>query len=227
MDEEQNSKLLMQSNELRLQEKKKRQTYLYTLLAIGIFFTAALIATQLLFSITQTPKYKANSEIKSKLRYSVIAECGSTRQEAIDRGCIFDVMAVEWVPKECYDKEYASDSVAEGTMLAGVGASGVFPWFKDQNRTVSIAQEDLKSLDELVGYTDETFHVAHCLYSWRALAKATRRALWGERDVFLSGAILGEDHINHCNMVIGDQNHRVGAKSKVSFGLGQCIRIEL
>ncbi|PGH07163.1 hypothetical protein GX51_01950 [Blastomyces parvus] len=141
----------------------------------------------------------------------LIMDCGKTRAEAVSRGCVLDIMGTAWLPPLCYDKELAEEALLPDTNLAKVGGSGVFPWWESHNHTTEIPQDSLQYKDDLVGYTWETFHMAHCLYDWRVLVKAAKRIRSGERNV----------------EVIANQDHRVGGKSKVDFALGRCVRLDM
>ncbi|QSS60188.1 hypothetical protein I7I51_04985 [Histoplasma capsulatum] len=141
----------------------------------------------------------------------LVMDCGKTRAEAVARGCVLDIMGAAWLPQLCYDKELAEESVSPDTELAKVGGSGISQWWRNYNRTVEISQDRLQYLDDLVGYTWEEFHVAHCLYDWRALVKAAKRIRKGERNV----------------EVIANQDHRAGATAKVDFALGKCVRLDM
>jgi hypothetical protein len=214
--------------DVELQTKPRKVSllnHIYALAFMICLILTILFTSRLLISFTDQNRQKPNWT--RPRRYHVAADCGRSREEAVQKGCVFDVIGIEWVPKQCYDSKLAAESVAEGTALAATGVSGVFPWFKDENHTIPIAQSDLNTLDSLVGHTWERFHVAHCLYSWRKVAKTTRQVLLGEKDVFMSESLLSEDHINHCNMVIGDHSHRSHGKAEVTFSLGKCYRLEL
>jgi hypothetical protein len=234
MDVEQNTKLLLDDDhhdllqEINFRQRKRQRiiNVALTVTLIGSFLVFLLIVPQ--FFVSSSPNSKEHSTTSLKhLRYKVIAECGTNRAEAIERGCIFDVMSVEWVPRQCYDAQYAQEATSKDSMLAHVGAAGVFQWFRDDNHTIPIEQEDLNQLENMIGYTYESFHVAHCLYSWRVLAKATRDILHGVKDMYIPGSVLGEDHIDHCNMVIGDHAARSKGRAKVTFGFGECLKLEL
>ncbi|KLJ06370.1 hypothetical protein EMPG_10199 [Blastomyces silverae] len=157
----------------------------------------------------------------------LIMDCGKTRAEAVSRGCVLDVMGTAWLPPLCYDKELAEEAVLPDTNLAKVGGSGKFPWWLSHNHTTEISQDSLQHSDDLVGYTWETFHMAHCLYDWRVLVKAAKRIRSGERNVYVHVALLNYHHAHHCSEVIANQDHRVGGKSKVDFALGRCVRLDM
>ncbi|EEH08539.1 conserved hypothetical protein [Histoplasma capsulatum G186AR] len=157
----------------------------------------------------------------------LIMDCGKTRAEAVARGCVLDVLGAAWIPPLCYDKELAEESVLSDTELAKVGGSGIFQWWTDYNHTVEISQDRLQYLDDLVGYTWEKFHVAHCLYDWRVLVKAAKRIRKGERNVYVHISLLNYQHAHHCSEVIANQDHRVGARAKVDLALGKCVRLDM
>ncbi|OAX84482.1 hypothetical protein ACJ72_01153 [Emergomyces africanus] len=157
----------------------------------------------------------------------LIVDCGKTRAEAVSRGCVLDIMGTAWLPPLCYNKELAEEALLPDTNLAKVGGSGVFPWWESHNHTTEISQDSLQYNDELVGYTWETFHVAHCLYDWRVLVKAVKQIRSGERNVYVHVALLNYHHAHHCSEIIVNQDHRVGGKSKVDFALGRCVRLDM
>ncbi|EEH20127.2 hypothetical protein PABG_02386 [Paracoccidioides brasiliensis Pb03] len=157
----------------------------------------------------------------------LILDCGTTRAEAVARGCVFDVMAAAWLPRLCYDEDAARESMLPDSDLATVGGSGPFPWWTSHNHSVEIPQDSLTLVDELVGYTWERYHMAHCLYDWRVLVKAAKRIRAGERNVYVHVALLNYHHAYHCSQIIANQDHRVGAKSKVDFALGRCVRLDI
>ncbi|WEW58383.1 hypothetical protein PRK78_003851 [Emydomyces testavorans] len=155
-----------------------------------------------------------------------VTTCGRTRSEALSRNCTFDVLASAWIPPLCYDAQLVRLSQSENTTLASLGGSGPFPWWLDDNHTVSVAQDKLSSLDSMVAYTWETFHVAHCLYKWQWLLKATERMRKGEKGVWVHDQVITPGHIRHCNEIIANQGMRVGAKAEVQFAFGKCARLD-
>ena len=153
-------------------------------------------------------------------------DCGSTRAEAIARGCTLDIMADAWLPQACYHADVAEEALSPDTHLAHLGGAGPNEWYLDNNFTRPIPQESLKNLDGLVGYTWETYHLAHCIYDWQASVRAVNRVLRGESHVYVHAKVLEEEHVSHCATVIADHKRRDGVKNIVTFGLGECIRLD-
>ncbi|KAH9206584.1 hypothetical protein DL95DRAFT_278144, partial [Leptodontidium sp. 2 PMI_412] len=96
----------------------------------------------------------------------VVEHCGLSAQEAIDRGCLWDIMSFGWIHPSCYDKE-ESDRWAE--------KYGPFEWYVDDGQPVDEKEQPLNgtltqplSLDEIpftqAVWTTQGYHIMHCLY---------------------------------------------------------------
>jgi hypothetical protein len=130
--------------------------------------------------------------------------------------------------KLCYDSDAAEEALSMTTNLAKVGSSGVWPWYANQNFTVPRTLEELAANDDdESGWTWETYHVAHCLYGWRAGVKAVNWILKGERNLWVQSSIFDAKHIDHCNYVIAVQKRRIGAKTHVKTGHGKCVMLDV
>lgn len=156
--------------------------------------------------------------------------CQAGRGKVPPSECIFDEMLNGWVPKACYSQTLAADAVQEDTKLALLGGAGHFPWYKDLNFSSPIPSaslpEYLQSDDgNMNAYTWEKWHVAHCLYVWRLGLDMMRRVSRGEANLYVNVRVLDAGHINHCNRVIANQDHRVNATANVTFGYNTCIKV--
>ncbi|KAF2008380.1 hypothetical protein BU24DRAFT_415924 [Aaosphaeria arxii CBS 175.79] len=91
------------------------------------------------------------------------ATCGSTPEEALEKGCVFDLMNYAWTPPECYSAQLLDDSLAL--------YSKPWRWYSSQSRTpdTEVPQDPhiLSKMDTVFG--EHAYHVAHCLYMWRTL----------------------------------------------------------
>ncbi|KAI1912066.1 hypothetical protein LOZ39_004438 [Ophidiomyces ophidiicola] len=152
--------------------------------------------------------------------------CGHSHADAVARNCAFDVLAAAWIPPRCHDRDLARDAQAPDTPLARLGGAGPFPWWADANHTRPIAPHQLAVQPDMRAFTWETFHVAHCLYKWRALRNAAERVARGERDVWVHDQLLAAGHIDHCTQVIASQPQRAGARAEVRFAFGRCVRLD-
>lgn len=155
--------------------------------------------------------------------------CGASIQEALANNCIFDETLNGWVPKECYNEQLAADAVQNDTTLAILGGSGPFPWYEDLDFTQPIPRGGLASYlqsdaSNMTAYTWEKWHVAHCLYVWRLGLDINSRMARGETSFYVNVRVTDEGHVRHCNNIIANQDHRVGAKATVEFGFGTCVR---
>ena len=156
--------------------------------------------------------------------------CHPRDDEALSDKCIFDEMLNGWVPVECYDEALSIDSLRNDTQLAMMTGAGHFPWYSDLDFTSPLSSNDLpqhllKTPANMTAYTLEKWHVAHCLYVWRLGLAAMNRIRRDEKEVYVNTRVLDEGHVNHCNMIIANQDHRQGAKATVAFGYGTCDRI--
>lgn len=92
----------------------------------------------------------------------LLAECGSYPSDAIANGCLFDIMAFQWVPPACWDQDMLDDATSPRSFLAPTMA-GTWPWYRWHNRTSPVPQdpEELQQYDYI--WTTEDWHKAHCL----------------------------------------------------------------
>ena len=144
--------------------------------------------------------------------------------------CIFDEMLNGWVPLACYNEQLASNALRNDTYLAAVGGAGHYPWYQDHNFTTPISSTELAQYlqterGNMTAHTWEKWHVAHCLYIWRQGFDIMTRVTNGEKNIYVDNRVLDADHINHCNNVIANQDHRMGAKATVYFSGHKCVRV--
>lgn len=156
--------------------------------------------------------------------------CGSTTAQSDAPGCIFDEMLNSWVPPPCYDERLALEAVQNSTQLALLQGAGRFAWYADigfsrQIPSTALTRHLRSDAGNMTAYTLEKWHVAHCLYIWRLGLDALRRVMQGDMNVYVNSRVIDPEHVYHCNEVIADQDHRVDARTKVTFGYGICVRI--
>ncbi|RDW81846.1 hypothetical protein BP6252_02958 [Coleophoma cylindrospora] len=155
---------------------------------LSIVLTAIVSVTLTVLILTST-SHLPNDQKPGEFS-SVDRTCGSTLDEAIANGCIFDMMASRWEAPECFDEE----------LLAAVLETGPWTWYSDSSRTIPIDRQEVakglfpNSSEPL--YTDGHYHVGHCSYMWMKQHRALQR-----------GGALEEDlwsfrHTAHCaNMI--------------------------
>lgn len=152
--------------------------------------------------------------------------CGSTRTEAVSMGCVMDIMSVAWLPPACYNSQLSQRALAPDTILATLGGAGPNDWFLDDEHTQRISAQSLKDLDSLVAYTAQSYHLAHCIYSWQTIANLMNRVMQGETPVYVYSKLLDEEHIHHCSMVIAANHKLRHTNVSVTFSLGTCTRLD-
>ena len=127
--------------------------------------------------------------------------CGTSNEEAIAMGCIYDHIAVDWLPPDCTDR----DLVAEFDR-SGPGPNGTWPYFvlstvsekEPQFAPLDIAQIDTYAAQGTDYFATREWHILHCMFIWRKQLRAG-----------LSGKVVEpwnnhEEHIKHCSSYIVD-----------------------
>lgn len=113
--------------------------------------------------------------------------CGTSSNEAIARGCRFDLIATAWLPSKCIDEDLVSEF------------ESFYPWkyFRNHNGTQTYSNDPnvLGSQTELIWVTHR-WHSAHCLFMWKKL----NRALIQGRDT--DGETIMQGHTDHCTKTI-------------------------
>lgn len=114
--------------------------------------------------------------------------CGKTRDEALTRGCQFDLMSFVWImsfvwtPPACHDKELPDDFPSLRN----------WAWYHDIKATQVADEHPVHQgkFDHL--YVTWEYHKMHCQYMWRKL----HRAMMSVSRV--DGYIGNSNHTRHC-----------------------------
>ncbi|EUC40425.1 hypothetical protein COCMIDRAFT_30626 [Bipolaris oryzae ATCC 44560] len=127
-----------------------------------------------------------------------ICWCGTSDAEAIAMGCIYDHLAVDWLPRSCIDDEIVSEFESSGSE-----PDGTWPYFRrvddpTQHPSHSYIRINTTEIDTYakIGkdyYSTLEWHVAHCMFTWR---KQFRTGFTGKR---LESWSDKESHIMHCS----------------------------
>ncbi|KAJ5137231.1 hypothetical protein N7526_003464 [Penicillium atrosanguineum] len=154
-------------------------------------------------------------------------ECGTTNEEAIANGCIFDVIVYCWIPPACYEPDLAADVVSETSRYAPFHKAGHFDWYGDADGLELVAQDPVVLRERAEIWATHEWHQTHCLYFWRLLGRAVSRSYqdgW-EGAYVLSQAIVFP-HTLHCNDMLADQEKDGNDLIRTLRVYGTCIRLD-
>lgn len=113
---------------------------------------------------------------------AVLEPCGKTHDEALARGCQFDLMSFVWTPPACHDKELLEDFLSLRN----------WTWYHDiEGMHIADAAQVRQGIFEHLFVTWE-YHKVHCAYMWRKL----HRAMMSGSPV--DGYIGISNHTRHC-----------------------------
>jgi hypothetical protein len=125
--------------------------------------------------------------------------CGTSNEEAIEMDCVYDHIAVDWLPRSCIDHELVREFDK-----AGPGLDGAWPYY-ERDGTLSLRHSFMPlnetDIDELARegkdyYATREWHIVHCMFVWRKQFRAVSNGIsietWNNN----------EDHIKHCTEYI-------------------------
>lgn len=115
--------------------------------------------------------------------------CGDDRDQAIENGCIFDVMLTAWLHPECYSHEHFSDAYQKSNLT----------FFLDSKMTIPFPDAHTGNWPQHHIWTQATYHPLHCTYMWERQIKS-----------WTSGSKIDSQswnlqHSRHCMMVVLDR----------------------
>ena len=151
-----------------------------TLILLGIFLAA--------YRHDQSLPLRWESAINDQRPGTV--SCGTTTEEEISRGCIFDELSMVWMPQKCsqrYNDEY---------MTANGG--GPFPYWVDREASERLDNPSLHVGGGRTFWTSRRNHIVHCQYNLYRLADALTSGDYIAHD---NGQSLS-DHMHHCVMTM-------------------------
>ncbi|KAL1622437.1 hypothetical protein SLS54_005002 [Diplodia seriata] len=111
----------------------------------------------------------------------VVEHCGNSPEEAQALGCVWDLMSFGWIHPRCYNPEESQ---------LWMDKYGPWKWYYDLNATAEIPDDELTGTRRV--YTEQGYHVVHCLYIFKLLHLAG-----------MSGHIVTDEaiplaHTQHC-----------------------------
>ncbi|THV44623.1 hypothetical protein BGAL_0605g00060 [Botrytis galanthina] len=114
--------------------------------------------------------------------------CGNTTADAQRNDCVYDPLAVSWVPRECLDS----------TSLQEYNDHGPWEYFQNKNKSGRI---DPLNLGFEMYYTTIREHVVHCAIVWQRLHRFTT----GSHENLVITSSLSEsklEHTEHCSRML-------------------------
>lgn len=204
--EDSDSLLLYSSGRWRWFHTNRCVSRCITLLLPTLFFTTIGILT-VIAVLTQQKLVDSDSAAPNP----GIDGCGETPAEAEAAGCIFDLMNYGWTPPACYDRELSTLSLD----------SGPWKWYYDHNATQPIDQDVIQRGQEMHVWTEHHFHMAHCLYAFKVIHKATITAQLVPKE------LIGWNHTKHCDeLLLGKTDLDVKKiTTKVRMIFNPCARL--
>ncbi|EMD60272.1 hypothetical protein COCSADRAFT_30290 [Bipolaris sorokiniana ND90Pr] len=131
--------------------------------------------------------------------------CGTQNEEVVAMGCIYDHIAVDWLPSHCHD----ADLVAEFD-ASGPGTNGMWPYYRIESQGIlgrnfiPIEDDPTTTIDTLAQreenyWATTEWHVAHCLFTWRKQIKFLGQDMKGH---LMEPWNARETHAKHCSEYI-------------------------
>jgi len=139
-----------------------------------------------------------------------ILDCGSSMEEALAKGCVYDSMMPGWTPERCYNRtlelEYRGD----------------WKWYTTQAATHEIPWSLVETGRYRELWANHEYHSKHCLYMWRKTALAL-----DQEGTWVNGMLLKSTHTEHCLRIL--DNWHVDPENPTSAnvypGFQSCRRV--
>lgn len=122
---------------------------------------------------------------------ALLLECGHTTQDAIAKGCEYDILSNNWIPGVCMDQAAIEEYQSDGSWFG----------YADENRTEILTIEAMSQRDFY--YTSERDHIVHCAMLWRKQFNA-----FFEGRTQLDTLIASKAHTMHCAKFLTDMTER-------------------
>ncbi|KIX97046.1 uncharacterized protein Z520_07160 [Fonsecaea multimorphosa CBS 102226] len=123
-----------------------------------------------------------------------VLDCGESPEEAVTRGCRFDVMSFTWSPAPCFDEALVTEFLESAP-----SSPGYWQWWTGTNLTTATAL----GLGDVQGgtfpqlYVTNEYHQYHCMYMYKKLHRALRAGAG-----YLDSYIGSYEHTLHCEHIL-------------------------
>lgn len=112
--------------------------------------------------------------------------CGNSAEDAISRGCHFDVTSFSWLPEPCYDKDLAEEFISLTD----------WHWYRDEAATMEVPLDVVAKGDQRDLFVSMRYHVVHCMYTYRKLQRAMLRG------TPIDDYMGKPEHADHCSRIV-------------------------
>ncbi|KAK8098874.1 uncharacterized protein PG998_012115 [Apiospora kogelbergensis] len=166
-----------------------------------LLVTVTILATWGLIDILSRVSNRGHDLISSnEPNIDIPCWCGSSDEEAAALGCIYDHIAVDWLPTHCHDADLVDEFDASGP----APPNGTWPYYRATSHGIMGPQlallDEAITIDSLARGGEDYFatvewHVAHCLFTWRKQVKSRHE----ESNLVVEPWNDDEDHVRHCS----------------------------
>lgn len=202
--EEQDTLLLKKSSESIW--PKTRQSIAHAKLVTLVLFLFTIVVGSLAWLGVSATLETDEAQRSSKLH----TDCGSNYSTAIAAGCVYDIVAPQWTPPECYNAALSEEYATK------ISKPMFYRW---SNLTEPIPEDPVEISRHDTIWTFDEYHTIHCVYILELAALAAAMASSGHQDVYLNHIAANSKHTKHCTELLsGDitspgptEIHRPGA----------------
>ncbi|KAL0931144.1 uncharacterized protein CTRU02_213879 [Colletotrichum truncatum] len=196
-NDEQLEPLMDENKQLPPSSHKKPSSprlFVFSLPLLALIFIAFIALTTIVGQVLRrTTMSGTHHDVGPKV---LIKPCGSTPQEAREKGCHFDVISFCWLPTQCYDSDLSRDFDLQNHL----------EWFLDPHRTQPLTHEQIMTGEYTGLYVNWEYHVRHCTAMWKKMHRAILHGD-GHGDKAIDGYIGAYEHTKHCeHMLLAGRN---------------------
>lgn len=160
---------------------------------IILFFTLVPPRTNLKYeSLTPDNKIYPSGPLSWSQHFEALP-CGKTPEEALARGCKFDMLVTAWLPPRCMDHELIDEFMTLGDWQFYTRQDGT-----DIDKFGTYDPQFIGSVNQTV-WTTRRWHATHCLFMFKKLTRALVNGWTTDAEA------VSEPHMEHCMKVFIEQ----------------------
>lgn len=116
-------------------------------------------------------------------------QCGISPEEAVEAGCIFDLMSFAWIQPACVDKELTTEFLRLKE----------WAWWTDADGSEEVAQDEVALGNHEELFVSWEYQLQQCVYLWKKMQRAVAKK--APLDSYTSDA----DHTAQCVEMLLDR----------------------